>query len=73
MWGLSHEGIEQFKSGFGGREIRYVGAWDFVLDPAGRLAFDTAQAMQDRVGRLRHGIRHVRGSGQTAGGAGGGE
>jgi len=35
MWGLSHEGIEQFKSGFGGREIRYVGAWDFVLDPAG--------------------------------------
>ena len=73
MWGLSHEGIEQFKSGFGGREIRYVGAWDLVIDPAGRLAFDTAQAMQDRVGRLRHGIRHVRGSRQAAGGAGGGE
>ena len=73
MWGLSHEGIEQFKSGFGGREIRYVGAWDLVLDPAGRLAFDTAQAMQDRVGRLRHGIRHVRGSRQAAGGAEAGE
>ena len=73
MWGLSHEGIEQFKSGFGGREIRYVGAWDLVIDPAGRLAFDTAQAMQDRVGRLRHGIHHVRGSRQAAGGAGGGE
>ncbi len=73
MWGLSHEGIEQFKSGFGGREIRYVGAWDLVIDPAGRLAFDTAQAMQDRVGRLRHGIRHVRGSRQAAGGAGSGE
>ncbi len=69
MWGLSHEGIEQFKSGFGGREIRYVGAWDLVLDPAGRLAFDTAQAMQDRVGRLRHGIRHVRGSHRAAGSA----
>ena len=40
MWGLSHEGIEQFKTGFGGREIDYVGAWDLVLDPLGRLAFD---------------------------------
>ncbi|MGD0861475.1 MAG: peptidoglycan bridge formation glycyltransferase FemA/FemB family protein [Candidatus Limnocylindrales bacterium] len=61
MWGLSHEGIEQFKSGFGGREIRYVGAWDLVFDPVGRLAFDGGQSVQDRIGRLRHGIRHVRG------------
>jgi hypothetical protein len=61
MWGISHEGIEHFKSGFGGREIRYVGAWDLVLDPAGRLAFDSAQIWQDRIGRMRHGIRHVRG------------
>jgi lipid II:glycine glycyltransferase (peptidoglycan interpeptide bridge formation enzyme) len=68
MWGLSHEGIEQFKSGFGGREIRYVGAWDLVLDPAGRLAFDSAQAWQDRIGRLRHGIRHVRGGRREAAG-----
>jgi lipid II:glycine glycyltransferase (peptidoglycan interpeptide bridge formation enzyme) len=66
MWGLSHGGIEQFKSGFGGREIRYVGAWDLVLDPVGRLAFDTAQSMQDRIGRLRHGIRHVRGGRREA-------
>ncbi len=57
LWGLSTEGIEHFKTGFGGREIRYVGAWDLVLDPAGRLAFDGAQQMQDRVGRWRHGIR----------------
>ncbi len=61
MWGISHEGIEHFKAGFGGREIRYVGAWDLVLDPAGRLAFDGAQAVQDRVGAWRHGIRKVRG------------
>ena len=66
MWGLSHEGIEHFKTGFGGREIRYVGAWDLVLDPVGRLAFDGAQSMQDRVGRLRHGIRHVRGGRRDA-------
>jgi lipid II:glycine glycyltransferase (peptidoglycan interpeptide bridge formation enzyme) len=61
MWGISHEGIEHFKAGFGGREIKYVGAWDLVLDPAGRLAFDSAQAVQDRVGAWRHGILKVRG------------
>ena len=68
MWGISHEGIEHFKSGFGGREIRYVGAWDLVLDPAGRLAFDSAQGWQDRIGRIRHGIRHVRGGRKGAAG-----
>ncbi|HEY5488048.1 MAG TPA: peptidoglycan bridge formation glycyltransferase FemA/FemB family protein [Candidatus Limnocylindrales bacterium] len=57
MWGLSHEGIEYFKSGFGGREITFVGAWDLVLDPAGRLAFDSAQAALDRIGRWRQGVR----------------
>jgi peptidoglycan pentaglycine glycine transferase (the first glycine) len=61
MWGISHEGIEHFKAGFGGREIKYVGAWDLVLDPAGRLAYDSAQVMQDRIGAWRHGIRNVRG------------
>jgi lipid II:glycine glycyltransferase (peptidoglycan interpeptide bridge formation enzyme) len=61
MWGISHEGIEHFKAGFGGREIKYVGAWDLVLDPIGRLAYDTAQVMQDRIGAWRHGIRKVRG------------
>jgi lipid II:glycine glycyltransferase (peptidoglycan interpeptide bridge formation enzyme) len=61
MWGISHEGIEHFKAGFGGREIKYVGAWDLVLDPAGRLAYDSAQVMQDRIGAWRHGIGKVRG------------
>jgi lipid II:glycine glycyltransferase (peptidoglycan interpeptide bridge formation enzyme) len=61
MWGISHEGIEHFKAGFGGREIKYVGAWDLVLDPAGRFAYDGAQIVQDRVGAWRHGIRKVRG------------
>jgi peptidoglycan pentaglycine glycine transferase (the first glycine) len=68
MWGISHGGIEHFKSGFGGREVRYVGAWDLVLDPAGRLAFDSAQSWQDRIGRLRHGIFHVRGGRKEAAG-----
>ncbi len=61
MWGISHEGIEHFKAGFGGREIKYVGAWDLVIDPAGRLIFDSAQLVQDRVGAWRHGILKVRG------------
>jgi hypothetical protein len=61
MWGISHEGIEHFKAGFGGREIKYVGAWDLVIDPAGRLIFDTAQVAQDRIGAWRHGILKVRG------------
>jgi len=61
MWGLSHEGIEHFKAGFGGREIKYIGAWDLVLNPAGRLAFDGGQAVQDRIGAWRHGILKVRG------------
>ena len=65
MWGISHEGIEHFKAGFGGREIKYVGAWDLVLDPVGRLAYDSAQVMQDRIGAWRHGIRKVRGRPQA--------
>ncbi len=65
MWGISHEGIEHFKTGFGGREIKYVGAWDLVLDPVGRATFDTAQVFQDRVGAWRHGIRKVRGRPHT--------
>jgi lipid II:glycine glycyltransferase (peptidoglycan interpeptide bridge formation enzyme) len=57
MWGLSHLGIEQFKTGFGGREIDYVGAWDLVLNPLGRLAFDGGQSALDRIGRWKHGVR----------------
>ena len=69
MWGISHEGIEHFKAGFGGREIKYVGAWDLALDPAGRLAFDSAQVVQDRIGAWRHGIRRVRGRPHAPGGS----
>ena len=39
MWGLIHPGINQFKEGFGGREVRYIGAWDLALSPIGSLAF----------------------------------
>lgn len=68
LWGLSHEGIAHFKAGFGGRVIRYVGAWDLVLDPFGRLAFETAQRAMNEVGRLRHGLwRSAGDDGRTGG------
>lgn len=34
MWGLATGGIRQFKEGFGGEEIEYVGARDLALRPA---------------------------------------
>jgi peptidoglycan pentaglycine glycine transferase (the first glycine) len=65
LWGLAHPGIAHFKTGFGGREIRYVGAWDLVLDPLGRRTYDLAQRTRVRIARLRHGV-----SGGAAQGAG---
>ncbi|MGH7903512.1 MAG: lipid II:glycine glycyltransferase FemX [Candidatus Dormibacteraceae bacterium] len=47
LWGLPPEsdpahpwfGLWQFKTGFGGRPVRYAGAWELVLDPvAARVA-----------------------------------
>jgi peptidoglycan pentaglycine glycine transferase (the first glycine) len=43
MWGLIHPGIDQFKEGFGGREVRYIGAWDLALSPIGSMAFTAAE------------------------------
>jgi lipid II:glycine glycyltransferase (peptidoglycan interpeptide bridge formation enzyme) len=63
LWGLAHEGIAHFKAGFGGREVHYVGAWDLVLDPAGRLTYDGAQRARVWFVRRRRGLRT---SGQAA-------
>ncbi len=56
LWGLAHPGIAHFKTGFGGREVRYVGAWDLVLDPLGRRAYEFGQAARVRITRRRHGL-----------------
>lgn len=56
MWGLAHPGIEHFKTGFGGREVRYVGAWDLVLDPVGRAVYERGQAARVRWARRRAGL-----------------
>jgi lipid II:glycine glycyltransferase (peptidoglycan interpeptide bridge formation enzyme) len=54
LWGLPREGIEQFKSGFGGREIDYVGAWDLVTDPLGRRVLQAAAHARGMWRRLRY-------------------
>jgi lipid II:glycine glycyltransferase (peptidoglycan interpeptide bridge formation enzyme) len=56
LWGLATPGIAHFKTGFGGREVRYVGAWDLVLSPVGRTAIDIAQRGRVFVARRRHGL-----------------
>ena len=56
MCGLVNPGITYFKSGFGGRSIRYIGAWDLDLDRFGarawRAASGAALAIR-RFGRAR--------------------
>jgi lipid II:glycine glycyltransferase (peptidoglycan interpeptide bridge formation enzyme) len=56
LWGLATGGIAHFKTGFGGREVRYIGAWDLVLDPIGRRAYEVAQRGRVMWARRRHGI-----------------
>jgi peptidoglycan pentaglycine glycine transferase (the first glycine) len=77
LWGLAHAGIDHFKTGFGGREIRYVGAWDLVIDAFGRRTYAVALRARVRVERMRHGLRGQGGTtaagygGETGGDAGG--
>lgn len=52
MWGLVHPGIRQFKEGFGGREVRFIGAWDLPIDWLGATAYRAGQAL---VGFVRPG------------------
>ncbi|HEX7346841.1 MAG TPA: peptidoglycan bridge formation glycyltransferase FemA/FemB family protein [Candidatus Limnocylindrales bacterium] len=57
LWGLATGGIAHFKTGFGGREVRYIGAWDLVLDPLGRHVYGTAVSARTWWARRRHGLR----------------
>jgi peptidoglycan pentaglycine glycine transferase (the first glycine) len=56
LWGLATGGIAHFKTGFGGREVRYIGAWDLVLDPLGRRTYELAQRGRAWWARRRHGV-----------------
>jgi peptidoglycan pentaglycine glycine transferase (the first glycine) len=70
LWGLATGGIAHFKTGFGGREVQYVGPWDLVLDPLGRQAYERAQQARVWWARRRHGLA---GGGSAASFAGGGD
>ncbi|MBX3029303.1 MAG: peptidoglycan bridge formation glycyltransferase FemA/FemB family protein [Chloroflexi bacterium] len=54
LWGLPRAGIEQFKSGFGGTEIDYIGAWDLVTDPVGARVLRMGEGLRDRYRRWRY-------------------
>jgi len=43
VWGLVHPGIRQFKEGFGGREVRLIGAWDLPLSALGWRVYRLAE------------------------------
>lgn len=72
LWGLATGGIAHFKTGFGGREVRYIGAWDLVLDPLGRTVYETAGRARVWWARRRHGLSG-RGRAAAFGGAEGAE
>lgn len=69
LWGLATGGIRQFKEGFGGREVTYVGARDLALagvpDALLRMAIPAHGMAQRTLLRLRSG------RGRRAGAAGG--
>ena len=71
LWGLATGGIAHFKTGFGGREVRYIGAWDLVLDPFGRQAYEAAVKARVRWARWRHGRSGATGAAEFAGAGGG--
>jgi len=73
LWGLATPGIAHFKTGFGGREVTYVGTWDLVLDPLGRRAFDVAQRGRVLIEQRRHGLRGRAGADLAAPADGAGE
>ncbi len=72
LWGLATGGIAHFKAGFGGREVRYIGAWDLVLDPLGRAVYGAAMGARVRWARWRHGRTGATGA-SSYGADGGGD
>ena len=56
LWGLATGGIAHFKTGFGGREVRYIGAYDLTLDQIGRAVYERAGQARVWWARRRHGL-----------------
>jgi peptidoglycan pentaglycine glycine transferase (the first glycine) len=60
MWGIANTGIRQFKEGFGGQEVRYVGARELAVSPVGDLAVRLAVGGYGTAQRLRARFRGER-------------
>ena len=73
LWGLAHPGIAHFKAGFGGREVRYIGAWDLVLDGFGRAIYGAAHRGRVGLARRRRGLGQAPAVAPGAGGDAGGD
>ncbi len=56
MWGIAHGGIDQFKAGFGGREVRYPGTFDLQTMPLLRPGLLVARRTWVSVARRRRGL-----------------
>ncbi|HEX5015433.1 MAG TPA: peptidoglycan bridge formation glycyltransferase FemA/FemB family protein [Candidatus Limnocylindrales bacterium] len=69
LWGLATGGIAHFKTGFGGREVTYIGAWDLVLDPLGRQVYSAAQSGRVWWERRRRGLKGGSAASYTGDGA----
>jgi peptidoglycan pentaglycine glycine transferase (the first glycine) len=64
LWGLSHAGIEQFKAGFGGRAVEYVGGFELPVRPLVQRGVGVAQAV--RVGIWERRVAREARSARTA-------
>jgi lipid II:glycine glycyltransferase (peptidoglycan interpeptide bridge formation enzyme) len=67
MWGLVHPGVRQFKAGFGGREITYIGGWELALDRLGTMAYRVGTAGSERLAAIRSRRRHDAGGTPASG------
>jgi lipid II:glycine glycyltransferase (peptidoglycan interpeptide bridge formation enzyme) len=65
LWGLPHSGIAQFKAGFGGREVTFVGAWALATHPLGNAILASGLKAREAYVRLRHGGKGVWEGAQT--------
>ena len=55
LWGLAHPGIDQFKAGFGGQEVTWIGAWETGHAAVVRGVVNAAQRARVAVATRRLG------------------
>jgi peptidoglycan pentaglycine glycine transferase (the first glycine) len=46
-------GVYRFKQGFGGKVVRYVGAWDLPIQPVGYKLYTVGLAAREKIGGMK--------------------